>query len=102
MHTPSERQQDAIAAGPPPLAPQAAHADIRAKRRPNWWLLGASGALLVVIAAFAILQFILKHRTYEDTNRLAKLEKAALRQPPPVATADWPQWRGPNRNGISG
>jgi outer membrane protein assembly factor BamB len=95
MHTPSQRQQDAIAAGPPPSpAPP--------RKRRRWWLLGAMGALLVGAVALAVFQFVLKDEPYENPERLAKLEKAALTQPAPAATTDWPQWRGPNRNGISG
>lgn len=103
MSTPSERQQDTIAAGPPPVSQSLPDGDPSTRRpRRKWWLLAALGLLLAGIVALAVVQFVFKKEPYEDPGRLAKLQKADLRQPPPAATTDWPQWRGPNRNGISG
>src|SRR5262245_45760972 len=111
MHTPSERQKDAIAAGPPPGVAERQKEAIAAgppspapppARRTNWILVSAMGLLLAAFLGLALFQTVFKHRSYTNAERLAKLAKAELTRPAPAATTDWPQWRGPNRDGISG
>src|SRR5262249_15530308 len=110
MHTPGERQQDAIAAGPAPEArrdggaarPPPSAAAPTAPRRTNWILVACMGLLLAAFAGLACFQLLLKNRTFENADRLAMLAGAELPQPAPAKTTDWPQWRGPNRDGVSG
>jgi outer membrane protein assembly factor BamB len=112
MQTPSERQQDAIAAGPPTVSPERAQESIAAgspplapsksPRRTNWLVVSAMVLLLAAFAGLALFQTLLKNRTYTNAERLAKLAKAELPRLAPAPTTDWPQWRGPNRDGVSG
>src|SRR5262245_54368491 len=72
MHTPGERQQDAIAAGAPPEprrdgvaagSPPSA-ATPPAPRRTNWFLVACMGLLLAAFAGLALFQLLLKNRTF--------------------------------------
>src|SRR5262249_18295205 len=38
---------------------------------------------------------------YFDAEGMARLQKAALAPADKSASGDWPQWRGPNRDGVS-
>lgn len=72
------------------------------KRRNRWVLLGIGLGFLLVggVAAFTKLDL---ERRQVDQERLAKLAVTELPTPAPLRTGlgDWPQWRGPNRDGLS-
>jgi outer membrane protein assembly factor BamB len=72
------------------------------RRRVFGWSVGiGAGILLAVGAALAIPRLDLKHHR-ADAKRLEKLAKLELRSAVSSAGAsDWPQWRGPNRDGVS-
>jgi outer membrane protein assembly factor BamB len=72
------------------------------KRRMMRWLLGVSVLLLAAACAIAAFAFIDFERYRSDADRVKRLAAADL----PVAAAqaartDWPQWRGPSRDGVS-
>lgn len=66
----------------------------------NRWFLWAALALLGVFAALTALQFLRGDAGRSDPARVQELAQA---KPAEVRsdTKDWPQWRGPNRDGVS-
>lgn len=70
--------------------------------RRQWWPLAAS---LVLIALFAILanhQIEAKReRLLSNQNLLEDLAKSEILEENDLTNADWPQWRGPNRDGTA-
>jgi outer membrane protein assembly factor BamB len=73
---------------------------------PRWvshLLLTAFGVGLGAFATTALVNHsTLFARDYVDPEGLARLKQASLAPTDKAATGDWPQWRGPNRDGISG
>src|SRR5207253_7477871 len=62
--------------------------------------LAALGFLWGVFVFFTIYQFLPKSTAVADSKRLEELKNISL----PVnklSGKDWPQWRGPNRDGLS-
>lgn len=73
----------------------------RGWRRRGVLAFGAIVALLLVGAGiFLFLNRDREHR-YEDAEGMKKLALLSLPSPAAAASADWPQWRGPNRDGVS-
>jgi len=72
-----------------------------ARRRRNTLMLGASAALLLVGVGVAVFLNRDQERRCEDTEGMRKLALLSLPGPAPAVNADWPQWRGPNRDGVS-
>jgi outer membrane protein assembly factor BamB len=70
-------------------------------RRQRWRTacLWAALALFFVFAALAALVY-LRDPSYSDAARLEELRHAHLAEHK-ATTTDWPQWRGPNRDGVS-
>jgi outer membrane protein assembly factor BamB len=70
-------------------------------QRPPWRRL-TLWAALVLVAVFAALAALVYFRdaAYRDAARLHELQSAPLPQVK-ASTTDWPQWRGPNRDGVS-
>ena len=71
-------------------------------RRLKWLL--AFLAIMVGVAFFPQIQEYIQNRESfsADPGLLAKLGTAPLTSPrATVASTDWPQWRGPNRDGVS-
>jgi outer membrane protein assembly factor BamB len=71
-------------------------------RTTRWSALGAGAVLAVVASAAAIHRMdVEKFRGYPE--RMTKLQEACLRSDDFSAflTGGWPQWRGPNRDGVS-
>jgi outer membrane protein assembly factor BamB len=65
---------------------------------PGLLLLGFAG-LVIWMRPQAFEQLL--QRDFDDPAKLAQLQKASLQSPDQAATGDWPQWRGPHRDGIS-
>jgi outer membrane protein assembly factor BamB len=79
-----------------------------ARRRANWSTLACFGGFLVlfVVASIAIHPRYLMHvfrADYADAQRLAELRDAPLpsSEAPEFPAGEWPQWRGPARDGVS-
>src|SRR5262249_49197399 len=76
-------------------------------RRKGWWMarlcLGAAIVVVTGIGGAALLGKLGLERFQSDSARMAKLRTAPLLTIPstPVLSGDWPQWRGPNRDGVS-
>lgn len=72
------------------------------KRSWRRWILGAGLALVVGFVGFAALRYWLD-RDFYDEERINELKQTKLVSAVPAKTAEneWPQWRGPGRNGIS-
>ena len=73
------------------------------KLRSGWvilWVLAASLLLAVGIVAFTKLDW---EKRQSDPARVAKLAQTDLSASEPTLArpGDWPQWRGPNRDGLS-
>src|SRR5262245_31416780 len=103
MSTSGERQPDAHVPetgihsgkpenGPPPPA---------VRRGPSWLYLGVMGVLLVILAFLGLYPLILQ-RGFSDSRLMAELRDKTFSDPKAPTTGDWPQWRGPNRDGLSG
>jgi outer membrane protein assembly factor BamB len=59
-----------------------------------------AAVLLSAFAVFSILQIFSKEQVQEDTQRLKEISVKKFEQSG-IATDDWPQWRGPQRDGAS-
>jgi len=71
-------------------------------RRSRRWFLGIGAFLLLTAGAIAAFAFIDFERYRSDDDRVTRLAAADLSTPAaPTARTDWPQWRGPNRDGVS-
>jgi outer membrane protein assembly factor BamB len=76
-------------------------------RRSRWLMTRLClGAAIVALAGFggvALLGKLGLERFQSDAARMAKLRTAPLLTIPstPTCSNDWPQWRGPNRDGVS-
>ena len=72
------------------------------KRRMRRWILWLGiGAIVLVGGVLAYNHFDFEHFR-SDSDRVRRLAAADLHLPATiVASADWPQWRGPNRDGVS-
>jgi outer membrane protein assembly factor BamB len=70
----------------------------RRRKRLILWVGGT--ALLLTGAVVAYTKLDLEHYRC-DPERVQKLADAVLPSLEPHSTADWPQWRGPNRDGAS-
>jgi outer membrane protein assembly factor BamB len=66
-------------------------------------VVGAGFGLLAILSSAAALQKLDLERFHRDPKRVSKLQAAPLSatHTPVSASQDWPQWRGPNRDGIS-
>jgi outer membrane protein assembly factor BamB len=64
-------------------------------------MLGAIAPLLLVGVGVAVFLNRDRERRCEDAEGMRKLALLSLPGPAPAANADWPQWRGPNRDGVS-
>ena len=77
------------------------------KRRSPSVIIPLVGMLALISVAAAIRQhpqfFLELFRTdYTDAAKLDALQNAALATPePPLIAGEWPQWRGPRRDGVS-
>ncbi|MBX9679298.1 MAG: PQQ-like beta-propeller repeat protein [Gemmataceae bacterium] len=56
--------------------------------------------LLTVFAVFSVLQILSKEQVQEDKERVREVSARKFEQSG-IATDDWPQWRGPQRDGVS-
>jgi outer membrane protein assembly factor BamB len=65
--------------------------------------LGVVAAILLASASYALFAKRDAERRREEPDRMRKLAASSLPPPAPGSegTADWPQWRGPNRDGVS-
>ncbi len=68
--------------------------------RPSRPLLIALALLWGTFAFFTVCALLSKDSGISDLARVAELQNATLVQPK-SETHDWPQWRGPNRDGLS-
>src|SRR5882724_9581634 len=58
----------------------------------------------LVFAGLTMVQVLSRDRNQEDVEKLRELAHASAKPTPPdsgQSGADWPQWRGPNRDGVS-
>lgn len=77
---------------------QSANPNLRSGRVLFW----LATAVLVLFVGVLLYRFYISNRTLEDPRRLEELRTASLAAQSASAGAfDWPQWRGPNRDGIS-
>jgi outer membrane protein assembly factor BamB len=72
-----------------------------ANGRKNRILLWVGGGVLLVTGAVLAYAKLDLERYDCDPERVQKLADAVLPSVPSRRTADWPQWRGPNRDGLS-
>jgi outer membrane protein assembly factor BamB len=72
----------------------------RDKRRLYLWVIGG---LVAALGLFAVYKLWFRPHFISAAERMARLEKAPLHEPKtaPGVVGDWPQWRGPNRDGVS-
>jgi outer membrane protein assembly factor BamB len=72
-------------------------------RRRAWTFLGIGAGLLVLVAAVAAFTKLDLERHQYDPERMGKLAQMDLpgQVEAPAWASDWPQWRGPNRDGVS-
>jgi outer membrane protein assembly factor BamB len=60
------------------------------------------GVLAVLLAVQVAYQVFFTDHTFADAERMKVLQNASVaKETPASAKHDWPQWRGPNRDGIS-
>lgn len=73
------------------------------RRRGGKMLLASGMVLFLLFAALAVyLRFYSQgERYHNDADLRAELASATLIEEEPPATADWPQWRGPRRDGVA-
>jgi outer membrane protein assembly factor BamB len=71
------------------------------KRRIVGWSLGIGSGLVLLIGAGIAISKLDLERVRADPARLEKLAKQELLTDRSAGTNDWPQWRGPNRDGLS-
>jgi outer membrane protein assembly factor BamB len=114
MGTFNERQQDAdIRPGEPPVLQPSLEAGVRAGppalrplggvgRRPTRPFLAVMGVLLAILVTLGMLQVFSRSDPYGDPRLLTELARTNFTDPSYPQTTDWPQWRGPNRDGVSG
>jgi outer membrane protein assembly factor BamB len=61
--------------------------------------------VLLFVAFFALVAYekfyATRARQADDAGLLAELAGATILEEEPPGTADWPQWRGPNRDGVA-
>lgn len=69
----------------------------RLGRVADWLVIGL---LLFVFAGLAVYHYRRRDRAHADPARLQDLAGRTLDEKK-IAGADWPQWRGPNRDGVS-
>ena len=67
--------------------------------RITFWLIVA---LALATVGGAVLFFINRAKFDADERLLAELGITSLFSPEAQSSGDWPQWRGPNRDGVSG
>jgi outer membrane protein assembly factor BamB len=69
----------------------------------GWVCLGVGPGLLLLLGGVAAFTRLDWERRQCDPERLGKLARAELPPPAPGGAEgeDWPQWRGPNRDGLS-
>ncbi len=72
-------------------------------RRRTWTFLGIGAGLLLAVAGVAAYTKLDLERRQCDPERMGKLAAMDLPQPSAARddSADWPQWRGRNRDGVS-
>jgi outer membrane protein assembly factor BamB len=73
------------------------------RRRIGWCILGLGSILILILGSAVALARLDRERRQADPERVARLAHAEL---PPLAPVTvqagaWPQWRGPNRDGVS-
>ena len=68
----------------------------------SWIFLGLIAVLFLVFAGLGVYYFLHRDQFESDAEAMARLESAKLPEAPRVTVGDWPQWRGPNRDGVSG
>jgi outer membrane protein assembly factor BamB len=69
-------------------------------RRRGTQLLGVLAVILLAGVGVAVCSNLDWERRCEDADRMKKLALTPL-PTPAAAIAEWPQWRGPNRDGVS-
>ena len=72
-----------------------------ARRRRGVQWLGALAALVLAGAGIAVVLNRDWERRREEPEGMRKLALTSLPASTPGAHTDWPQWRGPNRDGVS-
>src|SRR3981081_1296262 len=77
--------------------------DRRERRRWFWGFLGAAAVVLAILGAALALHKLDREQFDADTGRMQKLQAAPLLNggSSGVVSGEWPQWRGPNRDGLS-
>jgi outer membrane protein assembly factor BamB len=70
-------------------------------RRRGWVCLGVGCGLLLLLGGVVGFSRLDLERHQCDPERLGKLARAELPAPGSAEDEDWPQWRGPNRDGLS-
>src|SRR5713226_7776821 len=73
------------------------------RRRAGWILLGAAAGLLAIMGGAAGLYKLDLERFEGNSDRMRKLQEAPLVSLGLSSSevGEWPQWRGPNRDGLS-
>src|SRR5438105_6853211 len=75
----------------------------RTQRRVGWTLLGSGVGLFALLGSAVALHKLDREQFRGEPEELRKLQAAPLRDGAarPAAPGEWPQWRGPNRDGLS-
>src|SRR2546427_6862810 len=73
------------------------------RRRLGWVVVGTSAGVLAIISSAAALYKLDLEQFRADPERLSKLHRAPLLggSSGSSQSGEWPQWRGPNRDGLS-
>ncbi len=74
--------------------------EFQTRTHPSRLYLGTLVFLWAVFGFFTLSQLLRKDSASADPEKLKELQHVAL-APEKPSTSDWPQWRGPNRDGLS-
>jgi outer membrane protein assembly factor BamB len=67
----------------------------------RWLYLAVVAGLILVFGALLGYQLLNRDRFKSDPAAMKKLQDEVFREAPRKAARDWPQWRGPDRDGVS-
>jgi outer membrane protein assembly factor BamB len=67
----------------------------------GWFYLAAVGGLILVAGALIAYHLLTRDRSVSDPEAKGRLQTASLPELATAAVGAWPQWRGPNRDGVS-
>ncbi len=70
-------------------------------RSRGWFYLAVIAGLVLACAALTVYHLLTRDRFEADPEAMQRLETATLPEVERASAGDWPQWRGPYRDGVS-